>query len=258
MNYPAPDIFRHPNTLTERNTSRQSAFLLDVHTHSIASGHYTSDTVTDMARAAASKGMKLLGISEHGPALPCACTLSYFRGLSHAPSVRMGVRILYGAEVNILDASGSLDLPEDIREQLDYCLAGIHPPCFNAPQSTDYTDAYIRAMANPHIHIIAHPDDARYPVDYRRLTEAAMDYHVLLEINNASLSPDGYRGAAAENDRTILELCKKYRYPVLLSSDSHGHSNIGNFKYALDLVRETAFPAELILNTSADRFLRFL
>ena len=89
MNYPAPDTFRKPNKIP----LRQSAFLLDVHTHSIASGHYTSDTVTDMARFAASRGIKLLGISEHGPALPHACTLSYFRGLSHAPSVRMGMRV---------------------------------------------------------------------------------------------------------------------------------------------------------------------
>ncbi len=236
-----------------------TAFESDIHTHSIASGHYTADTITAMARYAAERGIKMLGISEHGPAMPHSCTLSYFRGLSHAPSVRMGVRILYGAEVNILDASGSLDLPETIRKQLDYCLAGIHPPCFHTEKNTgDHTDAYIHAMANPHIHIIAHPDDSRYPVDYRRLTEAAMDHHVLLEINNASLAPGGYRGETNENDRTILELCRKYRYPVLLSSDSHGHINIGNFKYAMELVRETDFPMELILNTSAEKLLSFL
>lgn len=235
------------------------AFEFDIHTHSIASGHYTTDTITGMARYAASKGLKMLGISEHGPAMPHSCTLSYFYGLSHAPSMRMGVRMLYGAEVNILDASGGLDLPETIRKQLDYCLAGIHPPCFHAKQSAShYTDAYIHAMANPYIHIIAHPDDDRYPVDYRRLTEAAMDYHVLLEINNSSLAPDGYRGKTKENDRTILELCRKYHYPVLLSSDSHGHANIGNFQYAMELIRETDFPMDFILNTSAEKLLAFL
>ncbi len=104
-------------------------FPSDIHTHTIASGHHTQDTVTDMVRHAALKGMKLLGISEHGPALPHACTLSYFRGLFHAPAFRMGIRILYGAEVNIMDPSGRLDLPEDIMEHLDYCLAAMHLPC---------------------------------------------------------------------------------------------------------------------------------
>lgn len=43
---------------------------LDVHTHTVSSGHYTHDTITDMARCAAQSGIKLLGISEHGPAIP--------------------------------------------------------------------------------------------------------------------------------------------------------------------------------------------
>ena len=55
---------------------------LDVHTHTVASGHYTRDTVTDFIRQAAESGLKLLGISDHGPAIPHSCTASYFRGLS--------------------------------------------------------------------------------------------------------------------------------------------------------------------------------
>lgn len=233
-------------------------FEFDIHTHTIASGHYTKDTITDMAQYAAKKGLKLLGISEHGPALPHSCTPSYFRGLSHAPSLRMGVRILYGAEVNIIDKAGHLDLPEDIMKSLDYCLAGMHLPCLTPGSQAENTDAYIHAMMNPYIRILAHPDDVKYPVDYNRLMEAAMDCHVLLEINNSSLSPNGYRGNVKENDRAILELCKKYHYPVLLSSDSHGHADIGNFQYALELIREADFPMELILNTSTEKLLRFL
>lgn len=241
-------------------------FELDVHTHTISSGHYTKATVTDMVKQAAARNIQLLGISEHGPSMPHSCTPSYFRGLSQAPSVRMGVHILYGAEVNIVSEPASsakaapalLDLSDDIMKNLDYCLAGMHLPCRTPGSVSENTAAYIQAMANPYIKIIAHPDDASFPVDYERLTEAAMDYHVLLEINNSSLAPDGYRGDTKENNRTVLNLCRKYRYPVLLSSDSHGCSNIGNFTYAINLIRETGFPQELILNTSARRFLDFL
>ena len=42
-------------------------YLSDVHTHSIASGHGTTCTVSDMAKAASGKGLKLLGITDHGP-----------------------------------------------------------------------------------------------------------------------------------------------------------------------------------------------
>jgi putative hydrolase len=37
---------------------------LDVHTHTIASGH-AYGTINEMAKAASEKGLKLLGITEH-------------------------------------------------------------------------------------------------------------------------------------------------------------------------------------------------
>lgn len=45
---------------------------LDVHTHTIASGHAFS-TLQEMAQAAADKGLKVLGITEHSPGVPGTC-----------------------------------------------------------------------------------------------------------------------------------------------------------------------------------------
>ena len=42
---------------------------LDVHTHTLASGHAFS-TLQEMARAAADKGLEVLGITEHSPGIP--------------------------------------------------------------------------------------------------------------------------------------------------------------------------------------------
>ena len=39
-------------------------YLSDIHTHSIASGHGTTCTISDMAKAASRKGLKLLGITD--------------------------------------------------------------------------------------------------------------------------------------------------------------------------------------------------
>lgn len=49
-------------------------YLSDMHTHSIASGHGTECTITNMARAAAEKGLRLLGITDHGPGTLAAGT----------------------------------------------------------------------------------------------------------------------------------------------------------------------------------------
>lgn len=233
----------------------------DIHTHTIASGHYTTDTITDLVKAAVKKNLKLLGICEHGPAIPNSCQLNYFRNLAFAPSERMGIRLLYGAEVNILSFEGNLDMSNDVMSRLDYCIAGMHLPCCKPGTIEENTQAYCRAIENPYIKAIAHPDDVKYPVDYERLTKCAIAHHVFLEINNSSLSPSGYRGdleAVKKNNLTVLNLCKKYHYPVLLSSDSHGQKYIGDFQYALPLIQEADFPKELILNGSADRLLKSL
>ena len=56
--------------------------LLDVHTHTIMSGHAFS-TIQEMVTAAAQKGLQVLGITEHGPSIPGACDPIYFRNFLH-------------------------------------------------------------------------------------------------------------------------------------------------------------------------------
>lgn len=79
---------------------------LDVHTHTIASGHAFS-TLQEMAQAAAGKGLKVLGITEHSPGIPGTCHPIYFRNLHVVPRRMYGVELLLGAEINILDGKGN-------------------------------------------------------------------------------------------------------------------------------------------------------
>ena len=109
-----------------------ASYEFDVHTHSIASGHGTCATMTDMAKAANAAGLKMLGISDHGPKTLGGGRISYFRSLAFAQPKRLGVRMLYGAEVNILDQEGKLDLDDEILESLDYVIASMHRPIFKS------------------------------------------------------------------------------------------------------------------------------
>lgn len=235
-----------------------SSFELDVHTHTIASGHGSSATITDMAKAAAAKNLKLLGISDHGPATLGGGHISYFRSLAHAQRKRLGVEMLYGAEVNILNTSGKLDLDDEILEKLDYAIASIHKPIMKPGTVEENTKAYIEAMKNPYVRIIGHCDDANFPVDYLAIVKAAMKNNVVLEINNSSLSPNGYRGDTRFNDLMILNLCNHFHYPVILSSDSHGINHVGDFENSMKMVKLANMPDELILNYSSKAFLCFL
>lgn len=232
---------------------------MDIHTHTAASGHGTNHTITDMAKAACRKGILTLGISDHGPATPGACRESYFRSLHMAPKERFGIHLLYGAEANILDEHGNLDISEDILSGLDFCIASIHANTFRPHSNMETnTAAYLNAMKNPHVKIIGHVDDTHFPVDLYQVTQAAIHNNVILEVNETSLSPDGYRGNARPNTFTFLQLCLQARYPILLSSDSHGINRIGEVPRSLELVKEISFPRELIWNHQpADALLNF-
>ena len=84
--------------------------LIDLHTHTIASGHGSSDTINEMAKEASLRHLTLLGISDHAPAIMGSAKASYFRSLKHAPRKRFSLPVLFGAEINIIDYNGSLDL----------------------------------------------------------------------------------------------------------------------------------------------------
>ena len=248
----------HTHDISNASLSAKPSVLVDLHTHSISSGHGSTDTISDMAKTAAEAGLQILGISEHGPATFGSVKPSYFRSLRLASRKRFGITVLYGAEVNIITAAGEIDLTDDILDLLDYALISIHPPALKPYEHKDLTDAYITAMNHPKVRFLGHIDDARFPVNFERLLLAAKERYVYPEINNGSLMPDAYRKGGQENCRKILEICKRMDLPVLLSSDSHGCKNIGNWKYIYPLLEETQFPKHLILNYQPELLMKLL
>ena len=162
--------------------------LLDVHTHTIASGHAFS-SLQEMAKSAAEKRLRLLGITEHTPGIPGTCDLIYFRNLHVVPRKMYGVELLLGAETNIVDYKGTVDLPEDYFSFLDICIAGIHSFCYSSGTADQNTDAVIGAISNPHIDIISHPGDGTALLNFEPIVLASKEYGTLLEINNSSLNP---------------------------------------------------------------------
>jgi putative hydrolase len=227
---------------------------LDVHTHSLASGHAYS-TIKEMAEEAAKKGIELLGITEHAVTMPGTCHLFYFENLHVVPRELFGVKLLLGSEVNILDQTGAVDLEDRLLAKMDLCIASIHPPCYKIGTITENTRAIINAMKNPYISIIGHPDDGRIELDYEEIVKAAKEHQVLLEINNSSLAPASFRLNSRENIMVMLKHCMKYEVSVIMNSDAHVAYDIGKHEYAKSVLEEVNFPQELIINSSPEQLL---
>ncbi|MBE0598888.1 MAG: phosphatase [Desulfuromonadales bacterium] len=227
----------------------------DLHVHTVASGHAYS-TVEEIAREAARRQLRLVGLTDHGPGLPGGPHLYHFRALRFIPPVLHGVRLLRGVEANIT-APGELDLPQDVLDTLDLVLAGFHEGCgFDARGEKANTAAVLRLMERPEVKVIVHPGNPNFPLDYPALVRQAAATGTAMEINNSSftLSRHGSEG----NCHTIARLCARLGAPVALGSDAHIAQGVGEFEAALEALRQAELPADQVVNRTLESTLAFL
>jgi hypothetical protein len=84
------------------------------------------------------------------------------------PEQALGVYLIQGCEVNILDAEGALDLPAEILDRLDLVIASMHTPTFPPADVETHTRAWLAVAKNPSVDIIGHAGDQRFLFDFVR------------------------------------------------------------------------------------------
>lgn len=231
--------------------------IIDMHTHTVASGHAYS-TIHENIQFAKKHGMKFLGTSDHGSTMTGGPAEYFFHNLKVVPREMDSVKILRGMEANILDVNGNIDeLDSKALDGLDYLIASLHIVCIEPSTKEDNTMAILNVMDKEKVKIIGHPDDARYELDYEAIVKKAKEKNILLEVNNSSLSPNTSREGARENILKYLELCKEYGVRIIMGTDSHICYDIGVFQYAEAIIEEANFPKELVINYWEDQIIEF-
>lgn len=227
----------------------------DLHTHTVASGHAYS-TIDEITREASNRGLQLVGMTDHGPATPGGPHIYHFNALRFIPSHLNGVRVLRGVEANIIGI-GEIDFPAERLAKLDLILAGFHDQCGFEDQGIDAnTEAVLALMDNPRVHVITHPGNPKYPLDYDAVVKQAAATNTALEINNSSFSIS--RKGSAVNCINFCRLAVRYDAPLAISSDAHIATGVGVFDDALRVAREAQVPHELIVNRTLESTLGFL
>ncbi|WP_206810883.1 phosphatase [Paradesulfitobacterium ferrireducens] len=229
--------------------------LVDLHTHTVASGHAYS-TISENALAAARRGLKLLGMTDHGPSMPGAPNLYHFGNLAILPDELSGVKILKGVEANITSHEGELDLPLRYLALMQLVLVGMHVICYPGGTVEENTEAYLKAMNNPFSDMMVHPGRPDFELDLERIAHASASLGVPVEINNSSLAP--HKKGAWDNCTRFARFMARYGGPVILGSDAHFWDRVGEFALALELVHEAGIPEGQILNTSPERVFEYL
>lgn len=230
--------------------------IADLHMHTIASGH-SYGTIREMALAASEKGLKLIGITEHAPGIPGTVNPIYFLNFQVIPKFLYDVEVLHGSEINVLN-DGTLSLSQNHIDHLDYAIAGIHSLCYENSGKEQNTTNLISCMKNPKVKIVSHPDDDNFPLNYDRLVPAAKEYKVALELNNSSLVKKEQRLNCYDNYKTMLALCKEQNVPIIVDSDAHDPSWVGEFSLAYEFLEELKFDDDLILNNDISKLKNFI
>jgi DNA polymerase (family 10) len=157
-----------------------------------------------------------------------------------------GIVLLKSIEVDILK-DGSLDLPDDILEELDLTVCAVH---YDTKLSRDeQTERIIRAMDNPYFHILAHPtgrlinDRTGYEVDIERLLKAAKERGCFMELN---AHPD----RLDLNDR-YCKTASEMGVKVAISTDAHSTTDLDFMRFGVYQGRRGWLQASDVLNTQS-------
>ncbi len=229
--------------------------LVDTHCHTIASGHAYS-TIKEVAEAAGQKGMKIIGITDHGPSMPGGPHLYHFGNLRIIPEYLSGVRILKGVEANILSYDGRLDMPESYLNRLELVMAGFHDICLVPGSVEENTRAAIAVMQNPIVDVLVHPGNPQFPIDIEKVVDCAVETGTLIEINNSSFG--NTRHGSSENCRQIAEQAKKKGALLTTGSDSHFCFDAGKLDKVISLFEDLGITEELVITSNPNRLIEFL
>lgn len=240
-------------------------FYGDYHTHTNNSD--AEQTLDELVEAARGKGLKEVAVTDHGPLAAVIGVKSADTYLKLREDIDIlnkkydDITILLGAEANIRDDEGSLDIPSEVIKEMDILLAGLHP--YTLPSSisdgieifvqnslrhlgkgqrekaiTANTKACVAAIENnPELDILSHPG-LFFKVDIEEVARACIKHEVLFEINCGHDHPD------------LSDIIKvdKLGGKFIVNSDAHYPYSVGNLEYGKWVIRKLNLDEDKVVN----------
>lgn len=232
----------------------------DFHIHSVHSGHGYG-TIYDILKNAASKRMRLIAITDHGPLMEGSAPEVHFKMGIRAPKEYRGVKLLWGCEANIIDKNGTIDLSEKTIEKLDILLVGLHMGTpYKDLGKMGNTEALIRCFNRYPVHIFSHPGTIYFDYDLERVFQEACNKDILLEINLSSLVrlSQGHQRESLGLYQKMVEIARKNKKKIIVNSDAHFLDEIGNDTILKDYMGKLKLDKSCIINNYPEELIRFV
>jgi DNA polymerase (family 10) len=207
-------------------------------------------TVADMARGAAARGWKYIGISDHSQAAFYAGGLTeqqletQIEEIDEYNARDPAVRVLKGIEADIL-ADGRLDYSPELLDRLDFVIGSIHARF--SMNGDAMTRRVLRALDEPHLTILAHPTGRLllsrepYALDVEATLEKAAANGVAVEIN-----ADPHR---MDLDWRYLQRARELGVTIAIGPDAHSVNQLDYVYGGVGMARKGWLEPKDILNT---------
>lgn len=231
--------------------------IADTHTHTIASTHAFS-TAQEMIKSASEKGLYAIVLTDHGYNMPGSPKEGewFFECLGAIPAYMYGVRVLKGVEANVSDYFGGLDIPEDTLKKLEWVVASMHTLTIEGEATIEScTNAWLSIAENPYVNVIGHSGTPCFKYDYERVIPVFGKNGKLVEINNNTFKN---RKSSAKNCVEIAKICKKTNTRIIVNSDAHFSTAVGELDDAIKMLKDIDFSKSLIVNSSVENFKAYL
>ncbi len=235
----------------------------DYHTHTIYS--HGKGTILENALSAKEKGLKEIGISDHGFAHPAfglsRRKIEKMRVECDEVTSKTGVKTLLGIESNIISIDGKVDLKEKYYDYFDIFLAGLHKfvlfdiKTFFGLSIPDITATYLKkekvskrlvdrntktfinVIKNNPIDAITHLNFFCY-ADAKSVAEVCAEYGTYLELNAKKTHLSDYE----------IEQVLKTDVRFIISSDAHSTERVGEISLIEKMLKRLDFPLDRIDN----------
>ena len=237
----------------------------DYHTHTkFSRNNHGKNTIEQNVQVAVQKGLKEIGITEHG-------FNHLFFGVRRRNIKKMRaeidrlqkiypIKIYLGIEANLISSKGEIDLTAEEQKWFDYVIMGYHLTAkpknireyfsffkknIKAYRHNSYssdiieanTNAYISAIKNNRINIISHIG-SKMKVDIVEIAKVCKQTGTLLEINGRRIC------YTADDIKQLVAMDTKF----VVDSDAHRAKNVGECNLPINFIIKNNVPSNLIQN----------
>lgn len=239
-------------------------FFADWHTHSKYSDG--RGTIEENVMAAQAKGLKQIGITDHGPAnigVGVKQSETYLKIKNEIAGLNTqyaDIQVQAGAEADIIDLDGTIDISDKVIKELDILIVGLHPHVI--PKKVEgiwsvvginkaaaissgakkkavvhNTKALKEAVFRYDVDFISHPG-LGMPVDFDEIASFCALRDTAIEINT------GHHYDKSELVRTVMNKGVNF----VVNSDAHFPDTVGNLDEGARLLEKFNVPPEQVLN----------